>query len=334
MSPTHRTIAFQAWERNVFLHLLTACNLSCRHCYINPDQHGRQTLPLATIIDWLRLFHRPGSPTNLVLLGGEPTLHPDLPEAIRAARDIGYRSITVDTNGFVFHDFLNRVGPDEAVVSFSLDGPDPDTNDPIRGAGVFATCVANLRRAVQIGFETSVICTVSAANLASLPRMPRLLADLGARHFFLQVIGLRGQSGAAGARLQLSHEQWLSVVPAVAEDAARLGLHVIYPKVFLDPGEPFACAGIAADNVFVFPNGRVYRCPLCEDHPIHSMRIDNNQLIPCPGLTESRFFQLTIPEGCVMNKLLQPSSIDYDATGMPLHRISCCLLKHELLPIP
>jgi MoaA/NifB/PqqE/SkfB family radical SAM enzyme len=45
-APTARTVGFQPGERNVFFHILTACNLSCRHCYINPAQHGTATLPL------------------------------------------------------------------------------------------------------------------------------------------------------------------------------------------------------------------------------------------------------------------------------------------------
>lgn len=48
------------------------------------------------------------------------------------------------------------------------------------------------------------------------------------------------------------------------------------------------------------------------------------------GLSEERFFQLNIAEGCVMNKLLQPDTLDYDGEGRPTHRISCCLLKQEI----
>ncbi|MDH4319473.1 MAG: radical SAM protein, partial [Desulfobulbaceae bacterium] len=51
------------------------------------------------------------------------------------------------------------------------------------------------------------------------------------------------------------------------------------------------------------------------------------------GLTEDRFFSLDIPEGCVMNKLLQPDNISYRENGTPLHRISCCLLKQEMSPL-
>ena len=55
-APQARTVGFQPGERNVFFHLLTACNLRCRHCYINPAEHGTATLPLATVQRWLRLF--------------------------------------------------------------------------------------------------------------------------------------------------------------------------------------------------------------------------------------------------------------------------------------
>ncbi|MDA8159866.1 MAG: radical SAM protein [Desulfobacteraceae bacterium] len=328
-----RTLAFQAEERNVFFHILTACNLACRHCYINPAQHGRATLPEATVAKWLALFVRPDRRANLILLGGEPTLHPGLPAIVKTARALGYQSVTVDTNGYLHHDLLSRITPEEAVLSFSLDGPSAEVNDPLRGPGVFAVCTEGLARAVTAGFEVSVICTVSAANIEHLHRMPVLLNSLGVRHFFIQVIGLRGHSAEAGlAPLQVGHRQWLDTVPQVAREAARLGLHVIYPKVFLDPDEPFLCAGQAAENFFIFPNGRVYRCPLCEDYPLHALQIEDGRLASRPGLTEQGLFTLSIPEGCVMNQLLQPGDIEYLADGRPRHRISCCLLKQELNP--
>jgi len=332
MTPRPRTIAFAPGERNVFLHILTACNLSCHHCYINPAQHGTITLDIATIEAWLALLFAPGKDNNLVLLGGEPTLHPDLARAVHTARRLGYGSVTIDTNGYLFHDFLDRIEPDEAVLSFSLDGPEPAVNDPLRGDGVFATCTANIRRAVKRNFAVSVIYTVSRRNIDHLHRMPALLTDLGVSRFFIQVIGLRGNAAEADDGLQLTPDEWLAVVPEAAAQAAGAGLEVIYPKVFLDPDEPFECAGNVAENYFVFPNGRVYQCPLCEDYPVNAFRIEDDRLVENPGLTEKRFFSLTIPEGCVMNKLLQAGNIPYDDAGRPLRRISCCLLKNRLTP--
>ncbi len=332
MTFTAKTINFAPGERNVFFHILTACNLACGHCYINRTQHGTATLPIETIEAWLALFLAPDKENNLIFLGGEPTLHQDLARAIRAARAMGYHSITIDSNGYLFHDLLHHIEPSDAVLSFSLDGPDATVNDPLRGDGVFDTCTANLKKAVAMGFTTSLIYTVSRRNIDQLPRMPALVADLGVRRFFIQVIGLRGQSAAAGDSLQLTPEQWLAVVPEVAARAAEMGLTVIYPKVFLEPDETFQCAGNVAENFFIFPNGRVYQCPLCEDYPVNSLRIEDNHLLENDGLTEKRFFSLSIPEGCVMNKLLQPGNIPYDEKGRPQRRISCCLLKNRIGP--
>jgi MoaA/NifB/PqqE/SkfB family radical SAM enzyme len=326
------TVQFKAGERNVFFHILTACNLSCAHCYIDPRQHGRRPVSRATLMRWLRLFHDPAGVNNLVLLGGEPTLHEHLPEAVQFAARIGYASITVDTNGYCFNNILERVPNDVTVFSFSLDGPTARINDALRGPGSFDTSLANLKRAVSLGFNTSVIYTVSHLNITALAEMPRLLADLGVMRFFIQVIGLRGKAASCETHLQVAPRQWLSTIPAVAQEAAELGLTAIYPKVYLAPTEPFVCAGEVAQNFFIFPNGRVYRCPLCEDLPIHSFEIEADRLRTTEGLTEQQLFGLTIPEGCVMNKLLQPGNITYDAQGRPRHRISCCLLKQRIGP--
>lgn len=339
---TPRTVGFRPGEKNIFFHILTACNLSCSHCYINPEQHGNQTLSIATIKEWLKLFSPSAEQVaraaaegrgvgNVIFLGGEPTMHKDLPEAVRFARGLGY-DVTVDSNGYLFHDFLEKTKPAELnYLSFSLDGPEAEVNDPIRGEGVYETCVANLKKAVDKGFKVSLIYTVSKRNIDHLHRMVPLLLTLGVKKFFIQVIGLRGKSAVAESdTLQLSREEWLSVVPDVARKAAEAGIHVTYPKVFLDEAENFQCAGTAAENYFIFPNGRVYQCPLCEDHPVHSFQIESGKLVKRDGFTEDRFFQLNIAEGCVMNKLLQPDIIEYDETGRPLHRISCCLLKQEI----
>lgn len=328
-----RTVGFKPGERNIFFHILTGCNLSCSHCYINPEQHGTGSVSRETMEKWLTLFFDREKESNVIFLGGEPTMHKDLPRGIRFAKDLGYRSVTVDTNGFLFHDFLENVTPaDLDYLSFSLDGPNPEVNDSLRGEGVFDTCTKNLQSAVSRGFTVSLIYTVSRRNIDHLHKMVPLLAEWGVKRFFIQVIGIRGKPAQNGAAAwQLTPEEWLAKIPQVAADAAANGITAVFPKVFLEPGEKFECAGRVAENFFIFPNGRVYQCPLCEDYPVNTFRIEQNSLIENAGFTEKKFFSLDIPEGCVINKMLQPDNLRYDAEGSPLYRISCCLLKQEIL---
>jgi MoaA/NifB/PqqE/SkfB family radical SAM enzyme len=332
-----KTVAFSKNSTNIFFHILTKCNLKCRHCYINPGQQGKNTLPLAVISAWLEAFAQDSNSKNLIFLGGEPTLHPDLPAAVKYARNLGFGSITIDTNGYLFHDILTKVKPGEVdFFSFSLDGATRDTNDRIRGSGSFDICIAGIREANSKGFATSLIFTVSSANIHEVDKLPTLLKDMGIDRFFIQIIGLRGRSAkgnptrSRGRKLQVAKSQWLNAIPRIAGRIAEFGITVTYPKVFLDPAEKFECAGLVADNYFVFPNGRVYRCPLCEDFALHSLIFKNNRLVPAKKLNESDLFQLSIAEGCVMNKLIQPDNLSYDSAGKPQYKIACCLLKEEI----
>jgi MoaA/NifB/PqqE/SkfB family radical SAM enzyme len=329
-----KTVSFSKHACNLFFHILTNCNLNCRHCYINKTQHGEKMLTKGEIESWLTLFAKQNPEANVSFLGGEPTLHPDLSHAIKKARSLGYASITIDTNGYLFHDILSKISPaDVDFISFSLDGASPAVNDAIRGNGSYETCIAGIKKAVAAGFNTSLIYTVSGRNFNELDQMPPLLADLGIKEFFIQVIGIRGKSAQGGERdLQVTKDIWQSIVPDVAETVASYGISVTYPKVFLDLDEPFECAGIVADNYFIFPNGRVYRCPLCEDFPVHAHVIRDNRLVDSPRLNENDFFPLSIPEGCVMNKMVQPNNLSYTPDGLPEYRIACCLLKERIEP--
>ena len=74
MKNVARTVGFKPGERNIFFHILTACNLSCRHCYINKKQHGTEQLSKEQILQWMTLFADADKKSNMIFLGGEPTL--------------------------------------------------------------------------------------------------------------------------------------------------------------------------------------------------------------------------------------------------------------------
>jgi len=85
------------------------CNFRCHFCY-NPmlvlPREGRDGKnkkekgfsPLSTEDLFLFLKERFGRLEGVVITGGEPTLHPDLPSFIKQIKDMGYL-VKLDTNG-------------------------------------------------------------------------------------------------------------------------------------------------------------------------------------------------------------------------------------------
>jgi len=76
------------------------CNFRCHFCYnpqlVLPDKEKGPALLESDL--FLFLKQRQGKLEGVVITGGEPTLHPDLPEFIRAIKGLGYL-VKLDTNG-------------------------------------------------------------------------------------------------------------------------------------------------------------------------------------------------------------------------------------------
>ncbi len=136
----------------------TVCNLRCAHCFIScaPDNDTLGFLSLETVIGWLELARRHGVKEYYVT-GGEPFMHSDLPGMLEAILRCG--PVTVLTNGTLFTEpVLTRLAAAEAASDYSLelrvsiDGPSPETNDPIRGEGTFERAMEGIRKLLGHGF--------------------------------------------------------------------------------------------------------------------------------------------------------------------------------------
>lgn len=76
------------------------CNFRCHFCY-NPQlvlPHKAKGLTFSESDLFLFLKNRIGKLEGVVITGGEPTLHPDLPDFIKAIKDLGYL-VKLDSNG-------------------------------------------------------------------------------------------------------------------------------------------------------------------------------------------------------------------------------------------
>jgi len=80
-----------------------ACNLHCPTCYADSSPERNRVVPVADVLDNVdRAIEREdGHLDVLVLSGGEPTLHPELPELLAELAVRPISRIVVDTNGLL-----------------------------------------------------------------------------------------------------------------------------------------------------------------------------------------------------------------------------------------
>jgi pyruvate formate lyase activating enzyme len=170
---------------------LPGCNFRCPYCHnsglvLLPDQY--ETISLDEIVSYIGEHN--DFLDGIVLTGGEPCIHSQLPELTATLRGLGVR-IKLDTNGS-YPDMLEELARDELVdyVAMDIKGPldleayarcagmsDRRTLERVKGSVDFL-----MDGEIEYEFRTTVVPALHRAT--DLERIAEQLA--GARRFVIQ----------------------------------------------------------------------------------------------------------------------------------------------------
>lgn len=156
----------------VVWNITRTCNLRCVHCYA--DSHAEKYSGELTweqcceVIDDLADY----KVNALLLSGGEPLVHPLLPQILERATGRGLK-VTISTNG-------TRITPEYAAlfkklgvayVGISLDGIGA-VHDRFRGVeGAFDLAVRGFKLCEEVGQKTGLRLTLTRNNVQSMPEI-------------------------------------------------------------------------------------------------------------------------------------------------------------------
>lgn len=289
--PSVRPIYTQQRERFVFLYPTTACQLRCRHCYVGNDRLNKaNTMSVERAIEIMDYFKITGGHDKLYLLGGEPTLHPQLPAIVRAANARGYQ-VTISSNGDFDDDVFDAIPPDILnSFNFSLESADPLVHRKIRGnPHNWQKVVDHIATARRRGYQVRVMCTVSKANCDGALELIPFLADLGAHTMSYHNLGKTGN--AARFLDPLTPAEWMQFCADLEAHEPEPRLAVYYPPTFVqasqqtywhERGYP-GCPARSLDRPHVYPDGTVFACPVFMDNGRHYATFTEGKLVVNPS---------------------------------------------------
>jgi uncharacterized radical SAM superfamily Fe-S cluster-containing enzyme len=194
----------------VLVEITGRCDLRCPVCFAASGGEGARDLGAGEIVSHLKFIRRQAGPVVLQISGGEPTLHPELPKIVRAARLL-FPAVQLNTNGLrLARDpglaaELARAGLSWVFLQFdSLDDGDLEI---LRGARLAARKTACVEALEAAGLPTVLVPTV--ARGLNDGRLGDLVAWAAARpmvrgiHFQPMTASGRNSLPGGGSRLTL-----------------------------------------------------------------------------------------------------------------------------------
>ncbi len=148
------------------LEITNQCNLRCTHCYLSSGAKKKNELGLQEIMDIIDQLE-PGSGKKLCITGGEPLLHPDFFNIIEYAAVTRGLEVDIYTNALLIDDEtaarlqdIRDRAPFGINIQISIEGADAETNDMVRGKGVFDKVGQAVNRLINRGMEKNIVLFV------------------------------------------------------------------------------------------------------------------------------------------------------------------------------
>ncbi|HIH43799.1 MAG TPA: radical SAM protein [Candidatus Methanoperedenaceae archaeon] len=177
-TPSKREIAIPSSPlpslRYMLLHLTQECNLDCRHCYITKKE-GDMTP--GTFERAVRGFEDMGG-IKLMLTGGEPLLHPDLPELLGILDSTRLHKVVLTNGTLIDAETARLLSGHVHEVQVSIDGI--RTHDMLRGKGTFERAMLGIRNLKNAGVSVSIATMIHPHNISELGGIEKLCRDIGA----------------------------------------------------------------------------------------------------------------------------------------------------------
>jgi MoaA/NifB/PqqE/SkfB family radical SAM enzyme len=165
-----------------FLVVLTnKCNMNCKYCYAEANKQSKEKDISGH--EWVKFFdemHLGGQRVaqNISFTGGEPTLHPDLPNILRLlSRKYKFE---ISSNGLMISDELVDALKSLETLNYfniSMDSLKLSEDEVMRGKDTYDTRLRNITKLTAEGIPVCVAMTVSSMNLKSLTDTTKYFLD-------------------------------------------------------------------------------------------------------------------------------------------------------------
>lgn len=181
----------------LWIYYTLACNLRCKHCLVSAGKGLKDELTLQELKNLVDEGIKLGV-KRFYITGGEPFIKEGIFDLISYITTVKKRELIVLTNATLFDDekikSLKKVKGPKLLLQVSLEGPNAEIHDQLRGKGSFDRAVAGIKKLIGIGITPIISTAIGKYNEKDIVATSRYLSKLGIKEHNVLWMHTKGRS--------------------------------------------------------------------------------------------------------------------------------------------
>lgn len=168
----------------VYYNVTYSCNLHCPYCYAPKNKNYISLENNRLFLNKLVKLNT----QNIVLIGGEPMMHPYLDKLIDDIYKAGIHSISIITNGTILKmEVLEKIIEYKIDIQVSVDGHTEELNSPTRGKGSLKKVLSNIKILQDNSVNYAVMQVLTKETIKFSKEFSDYFSNMGIAHGFFLV---------------------------------------------------------------------------------------------------------------------------------------------------
>lgn len=260
----------------LYLLLNEICNLNCSFC-IRGNMPGNKQLDIDNLYNVLNKndFRK----YNLLLTGGEPTLHKQICDIILYCKD-RFKSISINTNG-IETAWLDNLSYKHIHIQISLDGT-KDVHNYLRANGkedVFSKVLQTIEKIENMDISYNISSTICKSNKENIEALSEYLLKFKKMKYWK--VSPQLPFGCGNSADMIETKEWNKLVDDLIENShVRLRIKKYFDfdlledciqNNYLKHLHPKINCGDVRHKLYVYPDFTVYPCTCLTDFPLGNL---------------------------------------------------------------
>lgn len=276
--------------KQVYIILTKKCNLNCIFCIRDYSQNINYSVDLKNIQDILVEIKENFPNTNIILSGGEPTLHKEFDLILERTCEI-FNNVTINTNGttdfFQTDFFVNFIKRFSIKIQFSLDGESTLHNE-LRGKNNYEKTLKNIIFCSSFSnIKIQVASTISDKRfLKDFNKVYDDISNISNLKWDIKRVSYSGNASIEDYQY-LNNDIWNSIVDEIKliDFKNIINIYKTFDFNFLDTLDNKVInsfskqivknCGSGLEKIYIYPNMDVLSCTCYESYPSGNL-LENN----------------------------------------------------------